>query len=65
MAAISHNRVGLPAASLAEIYDSLVLALDVSERPTGYSQAERECRSYLRHALRRTEKLMGVNHAAA
>lgn len=65
MAAYSHNKVGLPAASLAEIYDSLVLALDVTERPTGYSQSERECRSYLRHALRRTEKLMEVNHAAA
>lgn len=65
MAAINHNRVGLPAASLAEIYDNIVLTLDVIERPTGYSQSERECRSYLRHTLRRTEKLMEVNHAAA
>lgn len=59
MAIHCHNRIGLPAASLAEIHDSLVLALDVTERPTGYSQSERECRSYLRYALRRTVKLIG------
>lgn len=52
--------IGLPSARLAEIHDCLTLALDATERPTGYTQPEREARSYLRTALRRTEKLMGV-----
>lgn len=49
---------GLPSAILHEIHDSLVLALDASERPS-YSQPEREARSYLRHALRDTRRLLG------
>lgn len=31
---------GLPAAALCEIHDCLTLALDATERPSGYSQAE-------------------------
>ncbi len=50
--------IGLPSARLAEIYDCLTLALDATERPSGYTQPEREARSYMRTALRRTEKLM-------
>ncbi|WP_406736442.1 hypothetical protein [Thioclava sp. GXIMD4215] len=49
---------GLPIAILNEIYDCLSLALDASERPTSYSQSEREARSYMRTALRRTERLL-------
>ena len=60
MAVISHIRTGLPAATLHEIYDCLTLALDATERPFGYSQAERESRSYMRSALRRTVKLIEV-----
>lgn len=48
---------GLPSAILHEIHDSLVLALDASELPS-YSQPEREARSYLRHALRDTRRLL-------
>ena len=58
MAVISHNTGGLPAASLAEIHDCLTLALDATERPSGYSQAERESRSYIRSALRRIGSIM-------
>lgn len=50
---------GLPAARLCEIHDCLVLALDATERPTAYSQSEREARSYMRTALRHTERLLG------
>jgi hypothetical protein len=50
----------MPAASLHEIHDMLTLALDATARPTGYTQPEREARSYVRAALRRTERLMGV-----
>jgi hypothetical protein len=50
---------GLPIAIIEEVHDMLTLALDASERRDGYSQAERETRSYVRTALRRTEKLMG------
>lgn len=53
---------GLPATILHEIHDSLVLALDASERPY-YSQPEREARSYLRHALRDTCRLLGEARA--
>lgn len=60
MAITSHNAPGLPAASLHEIHDMLTLALDASERPSGYSQPEREARSYMRRALRQTARLMGV-----
>lgn len=49
---------GLPAATLHDIHDCLQLALDASERPRGYTQPEREARSYLRAALRGTVKLM-------
>lgn len=59
MAVISHNRGSLPAATLHEIHDCLTLALDASERPTGYSPAEREARSYVRAAIRHTTKLIG------
>lgn len=47
-------------ARLCEIHDCLSLALDASERLSGYSEVEREARSYVRAALRRTELLMGV-----
>lgn len=50
--------LGLPSAHLAEIHDCLTLALDATERPSGYTQAEREARSYMHTALRRTCKLM-------
>ena len=60
MAITSHTAPGLPAASLHEIHDMLSLALDATESPRGYTQPMREARSYLRTALRRTEKLMGV-----
>ncbi|MFV0411373.1 MAG: hypothetical protein ACK5LJ_17250 [Paracoccus sp. (in: a-proteobacteria)] len=55
---ISGSNPGLPSARLNEIHDCLTLALDASERPTGYSQPEREARSYVRAALRQTAKLM-------
>lgn len=50
---------GLPAAHLAEIHDFLALALDATERRQGYTQPEHEARSYMRSALRRTERLLG------
>lgn len=50
----------LPAATLSEIHDMLSLALAATARANGYSQGEREARSYVRSALRRTEKLMGA-----
>ena len=50
---------GLPSARLAEAHDCLSLALDASERPGGYSQTEREFRSYVRAARRQIEKLIG------
>jgi hypothetical protein len=65
MAKHCHNTPGLPGETLFEIRDMLTLALDATEHPRGYSQGERESRSYVRSALRRTEKLMGVHHAAA
>lgn len=57
---ISGNNPGLPSARLCEIHDCLTLALDATERPSGYSQSEREARSYLRAALRRIGKLIEV-----
>lgn len=60
MAIHCHNTVGLPVASLHEIHDMLILALDATERRTGYSQPEREARSCMRTALRRPVKLMEV-----
>lgn len=58
MAIHCHMGHGLPVASLHEIHDCLTLALDASESARGYSQAEREARSYVRAALRRVGKLM-------
>lgn len=58
MATHCHNGPGLPVASLHEIHDCLVLALDASERLSGYSIPEREARSYTRTALRRVGKLL-------
>ena len=60
-----HNPVcgivpGLPGETLHEIHDMLSLALDATESPHGYTRPLREARSYMRTALRRTEKLMGV-----
>lgn len=46
-------------ARLADIRDSLVLALDASEKRHGYTQAEREARSHVRAALRQTDRLIG------
>lgn len=48
----------IPTAILNEIHDSLVLALDASER-LSYSQSEREPRRYMRSALRDTCALLG------
>lgn len=50
---------GLPIAVLNEVHDMLTLALDATERHAGYSRTERECRSYVRSALRRVERLTG------
>lgn len=52
--------LGLPFARLFEIHDCLTLALDATERPTGYSASEREARSYVRSALRQVNKLIEV-----
>jgi len=57
---ISGNDPGLPAARLGEIHDCLTLALDATERPGGYTQPEREARSYMRSALRQVGKLIEV-----
>lgn len=58
MAIDRHITTGLPGETLNEIHDCLTLALDASERPCGYSQAERESRSYVRSALRRVNMMM-------
>ncbi|RJE83650.1 hypothetical protein D3P04_14655 [Paracoccus onubensis] len=58
MATHCHMAPGLPNASLLELHDLLTLALDASERATGYTQAEREARSYTRAALRRVSRYM-------
>lgn len=55
---ISGTDTGLPSARLAEIHDCLVLALDASERPRGYTSSEREARSYTRAALRQVNRIM-------
>lgn len=52
---------GLPAARLSEIHDCLVLALDATERPEGYPLPLRQARSYMRAALRQTDRLIGGN----
>lgn len=59
MATHCHNTPCLPGETLSEIHDMLSLALDATERPNGYSQGDREARSYVRSALRRTERLIG------
>ncbi len=59
MAMHCHTTTGLPGETLSEIHDMLTLALDATARPNGYSQGDREARSYMRTALRRTESLMG------
>lgn len=59
MAIHCHNTGALPVARLNEIHDMLTLALDASFNRHGYSQAEREARSYTRAALRCTVKLIG------
>lgn len=56
---------GLPFARLFEIHDCLTLALDATERPTGYTASEREARSYLRSALRRTGQLIAAQPGGA
>lgn len=53
MATHSYITGALPIARLHELHDLLTLALDASERRAGYSQVEREARSYVRAALRR------------
>lgn len=57
---VSAAAPGLPSARLHEIHDMLSLALDATERPSGYSVGEREARSYMRTALRRTVQLIEV-----
>lgn len=49
---------GLPSATLAEIHDLLSLALDATEKPFGYSDPEREARSYTRRARARITVLL-------
>ena len=60
MATHCHNTPGLPGETLSEIHDCLTLALDATERQIAYTRPEREARSHIRAALRRTERLMGV-----
>ena len=60
MAIHCHTGQALPVATLSEIHDCLSLALGATERRAGYTQAEREARSYVRTALRRVEKLTEV-----
>lgn len=55
---ISGTDPGLPSARLLEIHDCLTLALDATERLSGYSQSDREAYSYVRAALRQVGKLM-------
>lgn len=59
MAIHCHTGQALPVTTLHEIRGHLVLAVDATERPTGYSQGEREARFYVRSALRRVERLTG------
>lgn len=49
---------GLPTATLAEIHDLLTLALDAGEKPYGYTDHEREVRSYMWRALARITGLL-------
>jgi len=59
MATHCHNTAARPVARLHEIQDMLTLALDATERRAGYTQPEREARSYVRAALRHTRQLIG------
>lgn len=54
-----HTTPGLPRETLNEIPDCLTLALDVSEKPNGYTQQERGTRAYLRAARRYAASLIG------
>jgi len=65
MATHRHNSTGLPGEALAEIHDLLSLSLDASERPEGYSQTEREARSYMRRARRLVERLTTIQSSVA
>ncbi|OWJ74607.1 hypothetical protein [Haematobacter genomosp. 1] len=49
---------GLPSATLAEIHDLLTLALDATEKPFGYSDSERDGRSYTRRARARITAIL-------
>ncbi|OWJ76984.1 hypothetical protein [Haematobacter genomosp. 1] len=49
---------GLPSATLAEIHDLLTLALDATEKEFGYTDTEREARSYTRRARARITSLL-------
>ncbi|WP_290689412.1 MULTISPECIES: hypothetical protein [unclassified Haematobacter] len=49
---------GLPSATLAEIHDLLTLALDATEKEFGYTDTEREARSYTRRARARITRLI-------
>lgn len=60
MAIHAHITGALPVARLYEVSDLLSLALDATERPQGYSQDERESRSYIRTALRHVNKIVGA-----
>ena len=59
MANHCHNTPSLPGETLSEIHDCLTLALDATEHASGYSQSEREARSYIRSAQRHTARLIG------
>ncbi|MFV0409963.1 MAG: hypothetical protein ACK5LJ_09810 [Paracoccus sp. (in: a-proteobacteria)] len=58
MAIHCHTTGALPVARLHEIHDMLTLALDASESPVGYTQSEREARSYIRSAQRSVGAMM-------
>jgi hypothetical protein len=59
MAKHCHITPGLPVETLHEIHDCLALAMDATECRSGYSQRDREARSYVRSALRQTKRLIG------
>lgn len=65
MAVQAHSTGTLGVARLNEIHDCLTLSLDASERLGGYSQTEREARSYIRAALRHVSKILGDDHEQA
>ncbi|NDV53928.1 hypothetical protein [Salipiger sp. PrR003] len=50
---------GLPAETLLEIYDCLILALDATDGNQPKRWQMPEARSYLRSALRDTRRLLG------